>query len=95
MSAPLNNRKGDFHAPGEPSPEELMQEADDISITLNDVPERVPIQSNLEAVIKLFGEADPDLIVELNGRFVYPRAYAGTIIRKGDRIEFSNPNFGG
>ena len=72
-----------------------MQESDDISISLNDMPERVPVDSSLEAVIKLFGEADPDLIVELNGRFVYPRAYAGTIIQNGDRIEFINPNFGG
>jgi sulfur carrier protein len=72
-----------------------MQEPDDMSITLNDVAERVPVHSSLEAVIELFGEADPDMIVELNGRFVYPRAYAGTIIRKGDRIEFINPNFGG
>jgi thiamine biosynthesis protein ThiS len=72
-----------------------MQEPDDISITLNDIPEHVPSHISLEAVIKLFGEADPDLIVELNGRFVYPRAYAGTIIKKGDRLEFINPNFGG
>ena len=72
-----------------------MLEPDDIIITLNDIPERVPVDSSLEDVIKLFGEADPDLIVELNGRFIYPRAYAGKIIQNGDRIELINPNFGG
>jgi thiamine biosynthesis protein ThiS len=72
-----------------------MQRPDDISIMVNDFPERVPIHSSLEALIEHFGEADPDLIVELNGRFVYARAYASTIIRKGDRLEFINPNFGG
>lgn len=79
----------------EPSLEKLMHAPDHISIVLNDMPERVPAHSSLEAVIQLFGESDPDLIVELNGRFVYPRAYAGTIITKGDRLEFINPNFGG
>ncbi|MEJ2660007.1 MAG: MoaD/ThiS family protein [Desulfobacteraceae bacterium] len=41
------------------------------------------------------GALDPDLIVELNGRFVYPRDYATTIVGAGDRLEFINPNFGG
>ena len=72
-----------------------MQKPDEISIMVNDFPERVPIHSSLEALIELFGETDPDLIVELNGRFVYPRTYAATIIGKGDRLEFINPNFGG
>ena len=72
-----------------------MPQPEYIHITLNDAPERVPVHSSLEAVIRHFGETDPDLIVELNGRFVYPRAYAGTIIQKGDRLEFINPNFGG
>ena len=72
-----------------------MQRTDEISIMLNDFPERVPIHSSLEALIELFREADPDLIVELNGRFVYPRTYAGTIIENGDQLEFINPNFGG
>ncbi|WP_419662076.1 MoaD/ThiS family protein [Desulfosarcina variabilis] len=38
---------------------------------------------------------DPDLIVELNGRFIYPRDYATTIVQSGDEIEFMNPDFGG
>ena len=66
-----------------------------IEISLNDEPERVPTNSSLETLIKHFGEADPDLIVELNGRFVYPRVYAATIVNTGDRLELINPNFGG
>jgi thiamine biosynthesis protein ThiS len=72
-----------------------MGKAQFIEITLNDVPERVTANSSLEALIHHFGETDPDLIVELNGRFVYPRTYASTVLRGGDRLEFINPNFGG
>jgi thiamine biosynthesis protein ThiS len=66
-----------------------------IEITINDVRERVVADSTLETLISDFGETDPDLIVELNGRFVYPRAYASTIVKQADRLEFINPNFGG
>ena len=66
-----------------------------IEITINDVRERVMADSTLETLIRDFGEADPDLIVELNGRFVYPREYTSTIPKPEDRLEFINPNFGG
>uniref|UniRef100_UPI00356A6BC3 sulfur carrier protein ThiS n=1 Tax=Desulfosarcina sp. TaxID=2027861 RepID=UPI00356A6BC3 len=66
-----------------------------IEITINDVRERVAAHSTLETLIRDFGERDPDLIVELNGRFIYPRAYATTIAKQEDRLEFINPNFGG
>lgn len=72
-----------------------MQKNDIIEIWLNDAPERVPARSSLKTLIRHFGEGDPDLIVELNGRFVYPRAYAATVVNKGDRLELINPNFGG
>jgi thiamine biosynthesis protein ThiS len=75
--------------------EQRMEKDLTIEITLNDVPERVRADSSLDALIHHFREADPDLIVELNGRFVYPRTYASTVVRKGDRLEFINPNFGG
>lgn len=66
-----------------------------IQIWVNDTPERVPSDSSLETLINRFEEGDPDLIVELNGRFVYPRSYAATTVEAGDRVEFINPNFGG
>jgi thiamine biosynthesis protein ThiS len=72
-----------------------MSEDHAIEIMLNDMPQQVPANSSLEDLIREFEEADPDLIVELNGRFVYPRDYATTIVGQGDRLEFINPNFGG
>jgi thiamine biosynthesis protein ThiS len=66
-----------------------------IEILLNDLPLQVPAMSSLAALIRDLEEADPDLIVELNGRFVYPRDYATTIVSDGDGLEFINPNFGG
>lgn len=66
-----------------------------IEIILNDLPQQVPANTSLEALIRDLGEADPDLIVELNGRFVYARDYATTFVTAGDRLEFINPNFGG
>jgi thiamine biosynthesis protein ThiS len=72
-----------------------MQRTRFIEITINDLPEQVVVDSSLEYLVGHFGEADPDLIVELNGRFVYPKAYADTVVRDGDRLEFINPNFGG
>jgi thiamine biosynthesis protein ThiS len=66
-----------------------------VEITINDVIERVPLNSTLQTIIFSFGEADPDLIVEMNGRFVYPREYAVRTVKTGDRLEFINPNFGG
>ena len=66
-----------------------------IEIILNDMPQRVPADCSLEALIRSLEETDPDLIVELNGRFVYSRNYATTIVSAGDRLEFINPNFGG
>jgi thiamine biosynthesis protein ThiS len=66
-----------------------------IEIILNDLPQKVPADRSLEALIRDLEEADPDLIVELNGRFVYPRDYATTIVSGGDRLELINPNFGG
>lgn len=66
-----------------------------MEIRINDLAEQVPAGSSLETLIEQFDERDPDLIVELNGRFIYPRDYAITIVSAGDEIEFMNPDFGG
>jgi thiamine biosynthesis protein ThiS len=66
-----------------------------VEIIINDLPQRIPADSSLATLIRDLEEADPDLIVELNGRFVYPRDYATTISGEGDRLELINPNFGG
>jgi len=72
-----------------------MEKKQQIVIRINDLPEQVPAGSNLETLIELFNERDSDLIVELNGRFIYSRDYATTIVSAGDEVEFLNPNFGG
>lgn len=66
-----------------------------IAIMVNDRSEKVPAHSSLSDLIRYFAEDDPHLIVELNGRFVYPRKYASTRVVENDRLEFINPNFGG
>ena len=68
---------------------------DTMEITVNGHKETVPESSTLSSLIHHFKEYDGDLIVEHNGRFVYPRKYADIIVRQGDSIEFINPNIGG
>ena len=51
-----------------------------IDIVLNGIAEKVPANSSIDTIIELFKEGDPDLIVELNGRFVYPQRYASTTV---------------
>lgn len=66
-----------------------------ITIIVNGFPEAVPGDATIAHLISHFKEHDVDLIVEHNGRFVYPNVYASTAVADGDRIEFINPNFGG
>jgi len=66
-----------------------------IEIILSGHKERVPEQTTISQLIAKFDDGDMHLIVEHNGRFVYPKDYDMTTVRQGDRIEFINPNFGG
>ncbi len=66
-----------------------------MEITVNGHKEVVPGISTLSFLIHHFKEYDGDLIVEHNGRFVYPPKYADITVREGDTIEFINPNIGG
>jgi thiamine biosynthesis protein ThiS len=66
-----------------------------VNIIINGFEEHVSSGSTIDALIRKFGEGDLDLIVERNGRFVYPQQYGKIEIEKGDRVEFINPNFGG
>jgi thiamine biosynthesis protein ThiS len=66
-----------------------------IEIILNGTRERIPVNSTIAKLIEDFKEEDVHLIVEHNGRFVYPQRYTTTLVSNGDRIEFVNPNFGG
>ena len=68
---------------------------DFIPITVNGFPENVPAGATLAELIVRFGEMDRDLIVEYNGRFVFPGDYDSTRVSAKDRVEFIHPNFGG
>ena len=66
-----------------------------IEVTINGFPEKVLEGTTISDLVIRFKEGDVDLIVEHNGRFLYPRNYSEITISNGDRIEFINPNFGG
>lgn len=75
--------------------ERFPMNEDLIQISVNGHMESVPASSRISVLIQHFQEYDTDLIVEHNGRFVYPDQYDGIVLKQGDRIEFINPNFGG
>ena len=66
-----------------------------IQIIVNGMTEMVPDNSRIVDLIDRFGEKDPHLIVEHNGRFVFAQEYSTCTVSAGDRLEFINPNFGG
>jgi len=66
-----------------------------IHITVNGMTEEVPENATLEFLIEHFREADPALIVELNGRYIYAREYSTTRVAENDRMELIHPDFGG
>jgi len=57
--------------------------------------EQVPEGATLAFLIEHFQEKDPSLIVEHNGRFIFPKQYSTTTVSPNDRVEFINPDFGG
>jgi thiamine biosynthesis protein ThiS len=67
----------------------------DVEIIVNGERESVPERSTIGALIERFEEGDTHLIVQRNGRCVYPQDYAATLVAPGDRIEFIHPAFGG
>lgn len=66
-----------------------------IRIIVNGMEEQVPEGATLAFLIDHFQEKDPALIVEHNGRFVFPKDYRTTTVSPKDRVEFINPDFGG
>jgi thiamine biosynthesis protein ThiS len=66
-----------------------------IRITVNGLSEDVLSSATLADLIDLFHEMDRDLIVEHNGRFVFPQDYGAVQVAPSDRVEFIHPNFGG
>ena len=68
---------------------------EEIQIVINGETETVPGNLSITGLIRHCKEDDGHLIVERNGRFVYPRNYDSTPVIEGDVIELINPNFGG
>ena len=66
-----------------------------MNIELNGLKENIPENCSISNLIDLFKEGDPDLIVEVNYRYIFPKKYKTTMILKNDVIEFINPNLGG
>ena len=66
-----------------------------INIIVNGMEEEVPEGATLAFLIERFQEKDPALIVEHNGRFIFPKEYNTTAVSPNDRVEFINPDFGG
>ena len=67
----------------------------DIEIVVNGFIENIPQDFTISRLIEHCREGDFHLIVEHNGRFVFPQQYSVTRLNDGDRIEFINPNLGG
>ncbi len=66
-----------------------------MKIEINGLEENVPENISIEALIELFKEGDPDLIVEVNGKYIYPKNFKTTTISENNTVEFINPNLGG
>ncbi|MCP4022116.1 MAG: sulfur carrier protein ThiS [Desulfobacteraceae bacterium] len=64
-------------------------------IQLNGLTETVSDELNVTGLIKWAKEGDPDLMVEINGRYVFPKDYDLHMIKENDKVEFINPNLGG
>ena len=75
--------------------EAAIEVVTEIEIIVNGDRERVPSDSTISLLIDRFEEGDTHLIVQRNGRCVYPDDYAATAVAPGDTIEFIHPAFGG
>jgi thiamine biosynthesis protein ThiS len=64
-------------------------------IQLNGIEEIIPEEMTIKALIEWAKEGDPHLIVEQNGKYIYPSAYDSQPVFENDAIEFINPNLGG
>jgi len=74
---------------------EITSMGKEIRIIVNGLEERVPENATISFLVTYFREDDIHLMVEHNGRFVYPKQYESTVVAEGDWVEFINPNFGG
>lgn len=67
----------------------------EIEITFNGMKEKVPEGFSIAQLIAHSNESDKALIVERNGKFVFPKKYEVTFLCDGDRVEFIQAACGG
>ena len=66
-----------------------------MDIVVNGFRETVEDSTTIAHLVAEHGDGDAHLIVERNGRFVYPKDYEATRVKPGDEIELVHPDFGG
>lgn len=66
-----------------------------IELIVDGFSDRVPVGTSLAQLIERHRAQHKDLVVELDGRFVYPADYDHTFPTPGARVEFIHPAFGG
>jgi thiamine biosynthesis protein ThiS len=66
-----------------------------MKVIINGFEEDIEPGTNLADLIVQFHEQESGLIVEVNGRFVYPEDYKNRKAQPGDKIEMIHPAFGG
>ncbi len=73
----------------------MDKDAEKIEVTINGFKEKVVKGSSITELILKYDEMESAMMVEQNGRFVYPQAYDTTLPEAGDVLEFIHPDFGG
>ena len=73
----------------------MSENAHQIEVTINGFKEKVPKGANITDLILAYDEVDTAMMVEQNGRYVYPQDYDTTEPEAGDVLEFIHPDFGG
>jgi sulfur carrier protein ThiS len=73
----------------------MSDDAVKIEVMINGFKEKVPKNATITELILKFDEVDSAMMVERNGRYVYPQDYDTTLPEAEDVLEFIHPDFGG
>jgi len=73
----------------------MSDDVDKIEVMINGFREKVPNGATITELILKYDEVDSAMMVEQNGRYVYPQDYDTTRPEAEDVLEFIHPDFGG
>jgi len=73
----------------------MNKDAETIDVTINGFKERVKKGSSITELILRYDEMESAMMVERNGKFVYPQDYDTILPEAEDVLEFIHPDFGG